>query len=166
MKTVHIDTNINGESLAFDVPARMLLVDLIRDEAGLTGTHVACDTGNCGACTIIFNGMSVKSCQLLAARADGAKLRTVEGMISATGTLDPIQQAFWDCDASECGFCTAGMLMTAAAFLETNPEPSADDIRAAFKGNFCRCTGYLNIIKAVQRAAELRRDPARSTPPR
>lgn len=156
MKTVHIETTINDEKFSFDVPSRLLLVDLIRDEAALTGTHVACDTGNCGACTIIFNGMSVKSCQVLAARADGAQMRTVEGLKGAEG-LDPIQEAFWDCDAAECGFCTSGMLMTAATFLEENPDPSEDDIRNAFKGNLCRCTGYLNIMKAVQRAAELRR---------
>ena len=156
MKPVHIETTINGKSYTFDVPARLLLVDLIRDRAGLTGTHVACDTGNCGACTTIFNGVSVKSCQVLAARADGARIETVEGLKTADG-LDPIQEAFWDCDAAECGFCTSGMLMTAVAFLADNPDPSETEIRNAFKGNLCRCTGYLNIIKAVQRAAELRR---------
>lgn len=162
MKSVHIETTINGEPYTFDVPARLLLVDLIRDKAGLTGTHVACDTGNCGACTTIFNGVSVKSCQVLAARADGATIGTVEGLRTANG-LDPIQEAFWDCDAAECGFCTSGMLMTAVAFLADNPDPSEDEIRSAFKGNLCRCTGYLNIIKAVQRAAALRRaSPARS----
>lgn len=162
MKSVHIETTINGKPYTFDVPARLLLVDLIRDKAGLTGTHVACDTGNCGACTTIFNGVSVKSCQVLAARADGATIGTVEGLRTAKG-LDPIQEAFWDCDAAECGFCTSGMLMTAVAFLADNPDPSEDEIRSAFKGNLCRCTGYLNIIKAVQRAAALRRaSPARS----
>jgi len=162
VKSVHIETTINGEPYTFDVPARLLLVDLIRDKAGLTGTHVACDTGNCGACTTIFNGVSVKSCQVLAARADGATIGTVEGLRTANG-LDPIQEAFWDCDAAECGFCTSGMLMTAVAFLADNPDPSEDEIRSAFKGNLCRCTGYLNIIKAVQRAAALRRaSPARS----
>jgi len=162
VKSVHIETTINGKPYTFDVPARLLLVDLIRDKAGLTGTHVACDTGNCGACTTIFNGVSVKSCQVLAARADGATIGTVEGLRTANG-LDPIQEAFWDCDAAECGFCTSGMLMTAVAFLADNPDPSEDEIRSAFKGNLCRCTGYLNIIKAVQRAAALRRaSPARS----
>jgi len=162
VKSVHIETTINGEPYTFDVPARLLLVDLIRDKAGLTGTHVACDTGNCGACTTIFNGVSVKSCQVLAARADGATIGTVEGLRTANG-LDPIQEAFWECDAAECGFCTSGMLMTAVAFLADNPDPSEDEIRSAFKGNLCRCTGYLNIIKAVQRAAALRRaSPARS----
>ena len=156
MKSVHIETTINSKDYTFDVPARMLLVDLIREQAGLTGTHVACDTGNCGACTTIFNGISVKSCQVLAARADGAAIGTVEGLRTAQG-LDPIQEAFWDCDAAECGYCTAGMLMTAVAFLAENEDPSEDDIRSAFKGNLCRCTGYLNIIKAVKRAAELRR---------
>lgn len=157
MKTVPVKTTINGRVYTFDVPGRLLLVDLIRDGAGLTGTHVACDTGNCGACTIIFNGMSVKSCQLLAARADGAKIQTIEGVKAPNGTLDPIQEAFWDCDGVECGFCTAGMVMTAVVFLETNSSPTEDEIRSAFKGNLCRCTGYLGIIKAVHRAAELRR---------
>lgn len=156
MKIVTIETVINGEPYSFEVPARLLLVDLIRDEAALTGTHVACDTGSCGACTVVMNGMSVKSCQVLAARADGASIMTVEGLKPAEG-LHPIQEAFWECDATECGFCTAGMLMTAVAFLDANPEPTEEDIRQAFKGNLCRCTGYLNIIRAVQRAAELRR---------
>jgi aerobic-type carbon monoxide dehydrogenase small subunit (CoxS/CutS family) len=158
MKSVSIDTTINGKAFRFEAAARLLLVDLIRDKAGLTGTHVACDTGNCGACTILFNGMSVKSCQLLAARADGAAIVTVEGIKVDGERLDPIQEAFWDCDAAECGFCTAGMLMTAVAFLEENSDPTEQDIRNAFKGNLCRCTGYLGIIKAVQRAAELRRN--------
>ncbi len=157
MKTVHIETVINSKAYSFDVPARLLLVDLIREQAGLTGTHIGCDTGNCGACTTIFNGLSVKSCQVLAARADGATIRTVEGLKTAEG-LDPIQEAFWDCDAAECGFCTSGMLMTAVTFLDANPDPSEDEIRSAFKGNLCRCTGYLNIIKAVMRAAEMRRN--------
>jgi aerobic-type carbon monoxide dehydrogenase small subunit (CoxS/CutS family) len=156
MKTIHIETTINGIKYAFDVPARLLLVDLIRDEASLTGTHVGCDTGNCGACTIVYNGMSVKSCQMLAPRADGATIRTIEGLRTPEG-LDPIQEAFWECDAAECGFCTAGMLMTAVTFLETHPDPTEEEIRNGFKGNLCRCTGYLNIMKAVQRAAELRR---------
>ena len=155
MKIVHIETQINGKNYSFDVPARLLLVDLIREEAGLTGTHVGCDTGSCGACTIIFNGMSVKSCQMLAARADESVLRTVEGLKTAKG-LDPVQQAFWECDAAECGFCTPGMLMTAVTFLDAVSDPTDDEIRDAFKGNLCRCTGYLNIIRAVKRAADMR----------
>ncbi len=155
MKTVHIETEINGKNYNFDVPARLLLVDLIREKAGLTGTHVGCDTGSCGACTIIFNGMSVKSCQVLAARADESVLRTVEGLKTSEG-LDPVQEAFWECDAAECGFCTSGMLMTAVTFLDAIPDPSDDEIRDAFKGNLCRCTGYLNIIRAVKRAAKIR----------
>jgi aerobic carbon-monoxide dehydrogenase small subunit len=156
MKMVHIATTINGRPYTFDVPARLLLVDLIREKAGLTGTHIGCDTGSCGACTIVFDGLSVKACQILAGRADGADIRTVEGLMT-DGRLDPIQEAFWECDAAECGFCTAGMLMTTVAFLETNPDPNDQEIRGALKGNFCRCTGYLNIIRAVARAAELRR---------
>lgn len=159
MKTVHVRTLINGEEFDLDVPSRTLLVDLIRDEAGLTGTHVACDTGNCGACTVILDGLSVKSCQVLAARADGALITTVEGLAPEEG-LSPVQEAFWECDAAECGFCTAGMLVTATAFLADHPAPTDEEIRSGFKGNFCRCTGYLNIIRAVKRAAELRRAPA------
>jgi aerobic carbon-monoxide dehydrogenase small subunit len=161
MKMVHVATTINGRPYTFDVPARLLLVDLIRDKAGLTGTHIGCDTGSCGACTIVFDGMSVKACQVLAGRADGADIRTVEGLMT-NGRLDPIQEAFWECDAAECGFCTAGMLMTTVAFLESNPDPNDQEIRSALKGNFCRCTGYLNIIRAVGRAAELRRTLATS----
>ncbi len=153
MKRITVTTTINGTDYAFEVEPRLLLVDLIRDKAGLKGTHVGCDTGNCGACTVVMNGVTVKSCQVLAPRAGGAEIRTVEGL-ARDGTLHPIQEAFWECDGLECGFCTPGMLMTTAAFLEENPHPSDQEIRRAYSGNLCRCTGYLNIIKAVKRAAE------------
>ena len=153
MQRITVNTTINGKEYAFDVEPRLLLVDLIRDKAGLKGTHVGCDTGNCGACTVLMNGMTVKSCQVLAPRANGAELRTVEGL-ARDGALHPIQEAFWECDGLECGFCTPGMLMTTAAFLKENPHPSEPEIRRAYSGNLCRCTGYLNIIKAVRRAAE------------
>lgn len=153
MQRIAVRTTINGKDYSFDVEPRLLLVDLIRDKAGLKGTHVGCDTGNCGACTIVMNGLTVKSCQVLAPRAHEARIRTVEGL-ARDGALHPVQEAFWECDALECGFCTPGMLMTTVAFLEENPHPSDADIRRAYSGNLCRCTGYLNIIKAVKRAAE------------
>lgn len=153
-KLLLIKTTINDKAYSFEIEPRFLLVDLIRYKAGLKGTPVACDTGNCGACTVMMNGRSVKSCQVLAPRADGAEIMTVEGLRSGEN-LHPIQEAFWECDAVECGFCTPGMLMTTLAFLKENPRPSDDDIRRAYSGNLCRCTGYLNIIKAVKRAAEM-----------
>ncbi len=153
MQRITVNTTINGTDYAFEVEPRLLLVDLIRDKAGLKGTHVGCDTGNCGACTVLMDGLTVKSCQVLAPRARGAEIRTIEGL-ARDGTLHPIQEAFWECDGLECGFCTPGMLMTTAAFLEENPHPSEQEIRRAYSGNLCRCTGYLNIIKAVKRAAE------------
>lgn len=152
-----LTTSINGAAYSFEVEPRLLLVDLIRDKAGLKGTHVGCDTGNCGACTVIMNGLTVKSCQVLAPRADAADIHTVEGL-ATDGELHPVQEAFWECDGLECGFCTPGMLMTTVAFLSENPDPSDAEIRRAYSGNLCRCTGYLNIIKAVKRAAEMIRE--------
>ena len=150
---ITVNATINGTDYSFEVEPRLLLVDLIRDKAGLTGTHVGCDTGNCGACTVIMNGITVKSCQVLAPRADGAEIRTVEGL-AGDSSLHPVQEAFWECDGLECGFCTPGMLMTTVAFLEEHSLPSDAEIRRAYSGNLCRCTGYLNIIKAVKLAAE------------
>ncbi|MBI4522831.1 MAG: (2Fe-2S)-binding protein [Deltaproteobacteria bacterium] len=152
-KRISVRTTINNKVYDFEIEPRLLVVDLIRYNAGLKGTHVACDTGNCGACTVIMNGLSVKSCQVLAPRAHGGEITTVEGLRSGE-KLHPIQEAFWECDAVECGYCTPGMLMTTIAFLKDNPHPSEDEIRTAYSGNLCRCTGYLNIIKAVKRAAE------------
>ena len=153
MQRITVNTTINGTDHSFEVEPRLLLVDLIRDKAGLKGTHIGCDTGNCGACTVIMDGLTVKSCQVLAPRAQGSEIHTVEGL-ARDGALHPIQEAFWECDGLECGFCTPGMLMTTAAFLADNPRPSDEEIRRTYSGNLCRCTGYLNIIKAVKRAAE------------
>ena len=152
MQRITVHTFINGKAYSFEVEPRLLLVDVIRDKAGLTGTHVGCDTGNCGACTVLMDGLTVKSCQVLAPRAQGAQIRTVEGL-AGDGTLHPIQEAFWECDGLECGFCTPGMLMTTVTFLDENPHPADEEIRRAYSGNLCRCTGYLNIIKAVKQAA-------------
>ena len=139
---------INGEPVKLEVEARRLLVHAIRDDLGLTGTHVGCDTGNCGACTVHLDGEPVKSCMLLAVQADGTKIATVEGL-AAEGELTSLQKAFNEHHALQCGYCTPGMLMSAAALLERNPTPTEDDVRYALQGNICRCTGYVNIIEAV-----------------
>jgi carbon-monoxide dehydrogenase small subunit len=139
---------INGEQVELEVPARRLLVHFIRDDLGLTGTHIGCDTGNCGACTIHLDGEPVKSCMALAAQADGRKITTVEGL-TADGELTPLQQAFNAHHALQCGYCTPGMLMSASALLAHNPRPTEDEVRYALQGNICRCTGYVNIVEAV-----------------
>jgi len=139
---------INGEQVELEVPARRLLVHFIRDDLGLTGTHIGCDTGNCGACTIHLDGEPVKSCMALAVQADGGTIRTVEGL-SADGELTPLQQAFNAHHALQCGYCTPGMLMSASALLARNPRPTEDEVRYALQGNICRCTGYVNIVEAV-----------------
>ncbi len=144
-----IAVEINGERYEREVDARRLLVHFIRDDLDLTGTHVGCDTGNCGACTIHLDGQAVKSCMLLAVQADGAKLRTVEGLAGADGELTPLQQAFSAHHALQCGYCTPGMLMSATALLEQNPRPSEEEARTAIQGNICRCTGYVNIVEAI-----------------
>ena len=147
-----IALQINGETHEVEVGARRLLVHVLRDDLNLTGTHVGCDTGNCGACTIHLNGEPVKSCMLLAVQADGASITTVEGL-AVDGELTPLQQAFSEQHALQCGYCTPGMLMSASALLEANPSPSEEEIRIALQGNICRCTGYWNIVEAVQTAA-------------
>jgi carbon-monoxide dehydrogenase small subunit len=152
MTTQHVALTVNGEPREADVEPRLLLVHLIRDVFGLTGTHIGCDTSNCGACTVHVNGESAKSCTMLAVQADGAEVKTIEGMASGA-TLHPLQQAFWDQHGLQCGFCTPGMIMQTAWLLEQNPDPSEDEIRAGIAGNLCRCTGYVNIVKAVQQAA-------------
>jgi carbon-monoxide dehydrogenase small subunit len=131
----------------------MLLVHYIRDVLGLTGTHVGCDTSNCGACTVILNGKAVKSCTIFAFMADGGEIVTIEG-ISGDGKLHPLQEAFWDNHALQCGFCTPGMIMTLYDFLSRNPKPTEEEVRRAIEGNLCRCTGYVNIVKAALQAAE------------
>lgn len=147
-----ITLEINGEPYEVEVAARKLLVHVLRDDLNLTGTHVGCDTGNCGACTIHLNGEPVKSCMLLAVQAEGASITTVEGL-SSDGELTPLQQAFSASHALQCGYCTPGMLMSASALLASNPSPSEEEIRIALQGNICRCTGYWNIVEAVQTAA-------------
>jgi len=143
---------INGTVYEREVEARRLLVHFIRDDAELTGTHVGCDTGNCGACTVLLDGHAVKSCMLLAVQADGASISTVEGL-AADGELTALQQAFSDHHALQCGYCTPGMLMSATYLLRHNPEPTDQEIRKAIQGNICRCTGYWNIIEAVRSVA-------------
>jgi carbon-monoxide dehydrogenase small subunit len=152
MTTQHITLKVNGESREADVEPRLLLVHLLRDEFGLTGTHVGCDTSNCGACTIHVDGQSAKSCTMLALQADGRSLTTIEGMADGA-TLHPLQQAFWDQHGLQCGFCTPGMIMQSAWLLGQNADPSEAEIRDGISGNLCRCTGYVNIVKAIQQAA-------------
>ena len=143
-----VSVEVNGEQVEYEVPTRRLLVHFLRDDLGLTGTHIGCDTGNCGACTVHLNGEAVKSCMMLAVQAEGTKISTVEGL-AADGELTPLQQAFNEHHALQCGYCTPGMLMSASALLATNPHPSEEDVRVAIQGNICRCTGYVNIVEAV-----------------
>jgi aerobic carbon-monoxide dehydrogenase small subunit len=150
--TVHVEVTVNGERRVADVEARMLLVHWLRDELGLTGTRVGCDTTNCGACTVHLNGEAVKSCTVLAAQADGTELTTIEGLAGDDG-LHPLQAAFMDKHGLQCGFCTPGMIMAAADLLARNPNPSDEEIRHGLEGNLCRCTGYHNIVEAVRSAA-------------
>ena len=153
VSSAFITVDVNGESYEREVEARKLLVHFLRDDLDLTGTHIGCDTGNCGACTVHVNGEVVKSCMMLAIQADGASIQTVEG-ISQDGSLDPLQQSFSDHHALQCGYCTPGMLMSAKALLDANPRPSEEEIRKALQGNICRCTGYVNIVEAVKAVAE------------
>ncbi|MCS6963386.1 (2Fe-2S)-binding protein [Thermoflexus sp.] len=148
-----IRVTVNGRPCEAEVEARTLLVYFLRDVLGLTGTHVGCDTTSCGACTVLLNGEAVKSCTMFAVQADGAEILTVEGL-AKDGELHPLQKAFWEDHGLQCGFCTPGMLMTAYAFLKENPHPSEEEIRIAISGNLCRCTGYMNIVKAIQHAAQ------------
>jgi carbon-monoxide dehydrogenase small subunit len=148
-----ISVEVNGQRHEREVEARRLLVHFIRDDLDLTGTHVGCDTGNCGACSVIVNGTLVKSCMMLAVQADGATIQTVESL-SPDGELHPLQQAFSEHHALQCGYCTPGMLMSAKALLDANPEPTEHEIRRAIQGNICRCTGYVNIVEAIAAAAK------------
>ena len=149
MVTVEVD----GTRYEREVEPRRLLVHFLRDDLGLTGTHIGCDTGNCGACSIIYNGTLIKSCMMLAVQADGAKIETVEGL-AEDGELNDLQQSFSAHHALQCGYCTPGMLMSATALLRENPHPSEDEIRKAIQGNICRCTGYVNIVEAIKGVAE------------
>jgi len=151
MPTVRL--TVNGQQVEREVEARRLLVEFLRVDLGLTGTHVGCDTSQCGACTVLLDGQAVKSCAVLAVQANGGSVTTIEGMASADGRLHPLQQAFVDCHGLQCGFCTPGMVMASAALLATNPAPDEAAIEKALEGNLCRCTGYANIVEAVRRSA-------------
>jgi aerobic carbon-monoxide dehydrogenase small subunit len=150
---VSVRIRVNGAEHELEVEPRLLLVHALRDQLGLTGTHIGCDTSNCGACTVHLDGRAVKSCTVLAAQADGADVTTIEGM-ARNGELHPLQEAFWNDHGLQCGYCTPGMIMAAAGLLADNPNPTEEDVRRGLEGNLCRCTGYHNIVKAVLDAAK------------
>jgi carbon-monoxide dehydrogenase small subunit len=150
--TLKVRLNVNGTEHELDVEPRQLLVHALRDNLGLTGTHVGCDTSNCGACTVHMDGMAVKSCTILAVKADGAEITTIEGM-GTEDNLHPMQEAFWNNHGLQCGYCTPGMIMSATALLARNPNPTEEEVRLGLEGNLCRCTGYHNIVKSVLDAA-------------
>jgi aerobic carbon-monoxide dehydrogenase small subunit len=153
-----VTLTVNGQVRTARVPARRLLSDALRHDLGLTGTHVGCEHGVCGACTVLLDGAPVRSCLMLAASADGHAITTVEGLAADDGRLSSVQQAFQECHGLQCGFCTPGFLTTVTAFLHENPAPTRDDAREAISGNLCRCTGYQNIVSSVLRAAALSRE--------
>ena len=153
MPTQRVSLTVNGNRLELEVEPRLLLVHLLREELSLTGTHVGCDTSQCGACTVYMNGASVKSCTVFGVQADGAEILTIEGL-QQDGHLHPLQDAFWDQHGLQCGYCTPGMIMSAYGLLQENHSPSETEVREGLRGNLCRCTGYHNIVKAVQAAAE------------
>ncbi len=159
-----IGVTVNGVDHAFEVEPRLLLVHFLRDVLNLTGTHVGCDTGQCGACTVLLNGQAVKSCMVLAVQADGAQVTTVEGL-AQNGEYHPIQQGFWEKHGLQCGFCTPGMMVAAVCLLQDNPDPTDDQIREQLEGNLCRCTGYQNIVAAVRDASERMRAGATPAAP-
>jgi aerobic carbon-monoxide dehydrogenase small subunit len=154
MSTVPVRLTVNGQQHELEVEPRLLLVHLLRDNLGLTGTHVGCDTTNCGACTVHLEGEAVKCCTVLAVQADGAEVKTIEGMADGE-KLHPLQEAFWNDHGLQCGYCTPGMIMAAADLLQRNPNPTEHDVRHGLEGNLCRCTGYHNIVKAVMDAARM-----------
>jgi len=147
-----VNLTVNGKTVALTIDPRTLLVQLIREQLALTGTHVGCDTAQCGACTVHMNGRAVKACSILAVQAEGAQITTIEGL--STGALDPMQEAFRDCHALQCGFCTPGMVMSAVQLVSDNPNPTEAEIREGLDGNICRCTGYQNIVRAIKQAAD------------
>ena len=153
MANVPIRVTVNGRVHEAEVEPRTLLVHFIREQLGLTGTKIGCDTSQCGACVVMMNGSTVKSCTCLAVQADDAEINTIEGL-ATDGNLHPIQEAFWDNHGLQCGYCTAGMIMTAVELLERNPNPTSDEVRHGLEGNICRCTGYQNIVKSILAAAE------------
>ena len=146
---MQVQLTVNGKAVKADVPDNTLLVEMLRENLSLTGTHVGCDTSQCGACTVIMNGDAVKSCSVLVAQAQGASVETIEGLAEADGTLHPMQAAFKECHGLQCGFCTPGMVMSAVDLVKKNPKVSESEIRDCLEGNICRCTGYQNIVKAV-----------------
>ena len=150
---MQVKLEVNGVEYERDVEPRRLLIHFLRDDLDLTGSHIGCDTGNCGACSVIYNGTLIKSCMMLAVQAHGAKIETVEGLAD-DGELNALQQSFSQHHALQCGYCTPGMLMSATALLRDNPRPSEDDIRKAIQGNLCRCTGYVNIVDAIKAVAQ------------
>jgi carbon-monoxide dehydrogenase small subunit len=158
-----VNVTVDGVGYTDEVEPRLLLVQYLRERLGKVGTVIGCDTSNCGACTVLLNGKSVKSCSVLAVQTDGGEVLTVEGLAGADGTLHPVQQAFHDKHALQCGFCTPGMMMAACDLLRENPNPTEDEVREGIEGNLCRCTGYQNIVAAVQAAgAAMSQDPATS----
>jgi carbon-monoxide dehydrogenase small subunit len=156
---VKVTFQVNGQERSADVEPRLILVDFLRSELNLTGTHIGCDTSSCGACTVLLDGEPVKSCTMLTVQADGSRLTTVEGLAKG-GVMDPIQVGFHEEHGLQCGFCTPGMLLVGSALLDRKPDPTEAEIRWAISGNLCRCTGYMNIVKAIKKAGELRRAAA------
>jgi len=150
---VSVTITVNGEEHSADVEPRTLLVHFLRDNLGLTGTHVGCDTSQCGACVVTVDGVTAKSCTMFAVQADGSSVQTIEGL-AQNGEYHPVQEGFWEKHGLQCGYCTPGMIMSSIALLERNPNPTEEEIRHGLEGNFCRCTGYQNIVRAVQYAAE------------
>jgi carbon-monoxide dehydrogenase small subunit len=163
--TEHISLVVNGQPREGDVEPRRMLVQFIREDLELTGTHVGCDTSQCGACTVHLDGKAIKSCTMLAVQADGATVTTIEGMAAADGALHPLQQAFWEKHGLQCGFCTPGMIMAAADLLTSATNPTDEEIRHAIEGNICRCTGYHNIVAAIREAAMTMRAGAEAPAP-
>jgi len=153
VRSKNVMVDVNGAEYEREVDARRLLIHFVRDDLGLTGSHIGCDTGNCGACSMIVDGTLVKSCMMLAVQADGARIETVEGL-AENGELSGLQQAFSDKHALQCGYCTPGMLMSATALLRSNPNPSEEEVRKGIQGNICRCTGYVNIVEAIKSMGE------------
>ncbi len=150
---MQVQFKVNGKAKSVETPPNTLLVQVLREQLQLTGTHVGCDTAQCGACTVIMNGRAVKSCNILAAQAEGAEITTIEGLVAADGTMHPMQAAFKECHGLQCGFCTTGMVMSAIDLCKYHPQASEVEIRELLEGNICRCTGYQNIVKAIQQGA-------------
>lgn len=158
-----ISLTVNGRAVTADIEPRTLLVHFLREDLGLTGTHVGCETSYCGACTVLVDGRTVKSCTMFAVQADGSRITTIEGL-AADGRLHPVQEGFWERHGLQCGYCTPGMIMSAVALLDANPDPGEDEIRHGIEGNLCRCTGYHNIVRAVEYAAATLRGETPPTP--